>query len=241
MKNLVTFEQYADLFKSESEQIWCDTLFAIANKCGFEQTLFAVLKNKYEPLENAFIRSNYSSDWRSTYDDKKLGYVDPTVDHCLTSTIPLIWTSEAFKNPDQKNMYEEATSYGLRSGVIFPIHGANGEFGMFTFVSETLNNSRSKKDLLNIMPTLSIIRDYAFESSKTFIANHSYKDVRLTPRELEVLKWAMVGKSSWEKSRILSCSESTINFHMSNIRRKFDASTVQQAIIKAIRLGIIQP
>lgn len=241
MTKTVIFEQFIELFDAKTEHIWCNSMFAVASKYGFEQTLFAVLKSKYEPLENAFIRSNYSSAWRSTYDKNKLGYVDPTVTHCQNSLIPLVWTQAAFKKPDQKNMYEEAKSYGLRSGVILPIHGANGEFGMFTFVSETLNNSSSSKELLNVMPILSMVRDFAFESSKKFITTYSQVNIQLTPRELEVLKWAMIGKSAWEKSKILNCSESTINFHMCNIRRKFDVSTVQQAIIRAIRLGIIQP
>ena len=240
MKKLEIFGQLSKLFESESELLWSTSIFTIASKYGFEQTLFAVLKSKYEPLENAFIRSNYSPDWRSAYDNNKLGYIDPTVTHCLNSTVPLVWTPEVFKNPDQKNMYEEAAGYGLRSGLIFPIHGANGEFGMLTFVSENLANSSSKAELLNIIPVLSIMRDYAYESSKKFNNNY-HSDVRLTPREIEVLKWAMVGKSAWENSRILNCSQSTINFHMSNIRNKFDVSTVQQAIIRAIRLGIIEP
>lgn len=241
MTKTVFFEQFIELFEATTEKIWCNSIFTLASKYGFEQTLFAVLKSKYEPLENAFIRSNYSSTWRSTYDEKKLGYVDPTVNHCLTSSIPFVWTQAAFKKPHEKNMYEEAKGYGLRSGVILPIHGANNEFGMFTFVSETLANSRSSKELKNIMPILSMARDFAFESSKKFTANNSPVNVQLTPRELEVLKWAMIGKSAWEKSKILNCSESTINFHMCNIRRKFDASTVQQAVIRAIRLGVIQP
>ena len=235
------FEQYAELFNFETEEKWSKSICGITAQFGFEQTLLAILKNKYDPLENAFIRSNYSSDWRSTYDNQKLGYVDPTVTHCLTSTGPLVWTPEVFVSSKQKYMYEEAASYGLRSGVIFPIHGANGEFGMFTVVSETLNNSSNRKELLNAIPILSIIRDYVFQSSKKFIKNNLTVDVQLTPRELEVLKWAMVGKSAWEKSIILNCSESTIKFHLSNIRRKFDVGTVQQAIISAIRLGIIQP
>ena len=63
----------------------------------------------------------------------------------------------------------------------------------------------------------------------------------LTRRELEVLKWVMAGKSSWEISRITDCAEATVNFHISNIRQKFNVSTRQQALVKAIALGILNP
>ena len=64
---------------------------------------------------------------------------------------------------------------------------------------------------------------------------------RLTPRELEVLNWVMVGKSSWEISKITGCSEATVNFHMGNIRQKFNVNTRQQAVVRAISLGLITP
>lgn len=235
------YDQFTNLLDANTEQDWRNMMFSFAENLGFDQTLYAVLKSKEEPIENAFLRSNYSKEWRDTYDNTKLGYVDPTVSHCMKSTIPLLWTPECFARPDQKNMYEEATSYGLRSGIIFPIHGPNGEFGMMSFVSEQLSNPSSRKDLMQFLPTLSIIRDYVFESSKKFIISSASEiKIVLTPRENEVIKWTVAGKSSWEISMILNCSESTVNFHLSNIRQKFNVNTKQQAIIKALKLGLIQ-
>lgn len=235
------YDQFTSLLDATTEKDWSDMMFSIANNLGFDQTLYAVLKSKDEPIENAFLRSNYSKEWRDTYDSNKLGYVDPTVTHCLKSTIPLLWTPDNFTRPDQKNMYEECTGYGLRSGIIFPIHGPNGEFGMMSFVSEQLANPASQKDLMHSMALLSIIRDYVFESSKKFLVTPEPEiQIVLTPREKEVVKWTVAGKSSWEISKILNCSESTINFHLSNIRLKFNVNTKQQAIIKALKLGLIQ-
>ena len=51
--------------------------------------------------------------------------------------------------------------------------------------------------------------------------------VRLTPRERQVLLWCAYGKSSW------------VNFHVSNILRKFDVPTRVVAVIKAIRYGLL--
>lgn len=227
----------------DTEEIWADKLFEITAQYGFEQTLFAVLKSNTEPFENAFIRSNYASDWRNTYDKENLGYVDPTVSHCLASNVPLVWTENAFsKSKDAQTLYEEAISYGLRTGVIFPIHGPQGEFGMLSFVSENLNSEKNRKELEIAMPVLSLIRDFVFESSKKFIAYHQTQHIpKLTKRELEILKWSMVGKSAWEISRILNCAESTVNFHNGNIKAKFGVNTKQQAVIMAIRLNLIHP
>lgn len=64
---------------------------------------------------------------------------------------------------------------------------------------------------------------------------------RLTPRELECLQWSALGKSSWEIAGILQISESAVNFHMANIRHKFQVSSRRQAIAQAIRLGLLRP
>lgn len=63
---------------------------------------------------------------------------------------------------------------------------------------------------------------------------------RLTARELECLQWSAIGKSSWEISTILSISESAVNFHMANIRAKFDVGSRRQAVVQAIRFGLIR-
>ncbi|WP_122359620.1 LuxR C-terminal-related transcriptional regulator, partial [Pseudomonas coronafaciens] len=43
--------------------------------------------------------------------------------------------------------------------------------------------------------------------------------VQLTIKERQVLEWVAIGKSAWEISRIQGCSEATVHFHTSNIRR----------------------
>lgn len=234
------FDLFNELLWSKSEQDWSQAIFKLANHLGFEQTLFAMLKSKNEPLENAFIKSNYAPVWRETYDKEKLAYVDPTVAHTLNHTVPLVWTPDAFRTEKEKNMYEEASSFGLQTGIIFPIHGVNGEFGMFSFVSERLSNPNMQQELMHAFAMLSMLRDYVVESSNHFVPFFRHQEeVHLTKRELEVLKWTKAGKSSWEISRILSCSESTVNFHITNIRHKFNVHTKQHAVIKAIQLGLI--
>jgi LuxR family quorum-sensing transcriptional regulator LasR len=61
----------------------------------------------------------------------------------------------------------------------------------------------------------------------------------LTAKETQVLLWSFQGKTSWEIARIQNCTEATINFHFSNIRRKFEVGSRSAAVLKAIELGII--
>ncbi|CAI8951667.1 Transcriptional activator protein LasR [compost metagenome] len=63
--------------------------------------------------------------------------------------------------------------------------------------------------------------------------------VQLTTKETQALEWCLKGKTSWEIARIQSCSESTINFHFSNIRRKFAVRSRNAAVFKALKSGAI--
>jgi DNA-binding CsgD family transcriptional regulator len=63
--------------------------------------------------------------------------------------------------------------------------------------------------------------------------------IKLTAKEQETLEWMALGKSAWEVSRILGKSESAVNFHLCNIRRKFKVSSLRSALIKAIEQGVI--
>jgi LuxR family quorum-sensing transcriptional regulator LasR len=238
----VQYEEIAHLLIVPNEQAWAMELFRIAKKLGFDQTLYAVLRAKNEPHAHAFVKSNYNKAWRMKYDKERMSYIDPVVNHSCKSTTPLLWTPALFKQPPQIALLEEASAYGLGYGLVFPIHGPNGEVGLITFVSEGLADPVKNAELMQAIPILAIVRDFAFESSMKFVSAHDEPTKpNLTPREQEVLKWTMAGKSMWEIARILNCSESNVNFHITNVRRKFGVNTKHQAIIQAIKWGIVEP
>lgn len=236
-------DQLATLLECKDAASWSRTLFALGRDHGFEQVLFGIVPSRHAKLENAFLQSNYSPDWRERYDANKLAYVDPTVSHCLSSTLPIVWAPDTFRSAPERELYEEASAFGVRTGVTLPIHGPGGEFGVISFASDLRPRADFDRGIRSVMPALSLIRDYAFASSLRLMGEaHGMEQApRLTPRELEVLKWVMAGKSSWEISRITNCSEATVNFHMANVRQKFNVNTRQQAVVKAIALGLITP
>lgn len=236
-------DHLAQLFESKDVNAWSRTLFGLARGHGFEQVLFGMVGSRHAKLESAFIQSNFSPAWRKHYDNRRFAYVDPTVIHCLSSTLPIVWAPETFRTPAQRELYEEACHYGVRTGVTFPIHGPVGEFGVVSFVSDRAPGEDFAREVEEEMPALALIRDYAFASATRFCTEPPPVEPmpKLTKRELEVLNWVMAGKSSWEISRITNCSEATVNFHMGNVRQKFNVNTRQQAVVKAIAMGLITP
>jgi LuxR family quorum-sensing transcriptional regulator LasR len=242
--HMKSIESFSSLMCSNSQEAWSDMLFSIASGLGYERTLVAILPDRHTPpeAEYAFLQSNYPACWRNRYDAGKLGYIDPIVSHCAGTVIPLIWSPEVFSARPQKEMYEEACSYGIRSGVTLPIHGANGELGILCFVTDNKPDKHFQREAQRRLPELSYLRDFVFETSLQFMKNRKELECNpsITPRELECITLSATGKSSWEIGKILRLSEATVNFHFSNLRRKFNTTSRQQAIIKAFRLGLIR-
>lgn len=238
---MIETAQLVQLLESKDGASWRQALFDLSASLGFEQVLYGIVNSRHAQFEHAFLQSNYSAEWRQRYDSERLAYQDPTVEHCLTSVLPIVWEPETFKSEAERALYEEASGYGIRSGVTLPIHGPNGEFGVISFASDSKTGPGFTRDLDQAMPAMTLVRDYAFASSQRFLETASEAAPRLTRRELEVLTWVMAGKSSWEISMITRCSEATVNFHLANVRQKFNVNTRQQAVIKAISLGLINP
>lgn len=242
---MLSIERYADLMRDRNVDDWRNKVFRLGNELGYERTVLAILPDRHTPVqvEHAFVQTNYAANWLNKYDEEKMSQFDPTVLHCATKSTPLIWTPAVFAAKRQKEMYEEACSHGIRSGVTLPIHGCNGEFGLLCFVSDTRPDRRFEHEAFRNLAELCCLRDFVLETSQRFRKDRSRKKgpPELTARELECLKWSAAGKSSWEISLILNLSLSGINFHFHNLRKKLNVNSRRMAIVTAISMGLIQP
>lgn len=232
----------APLNEAADEAAWFGAIAGLAEQWGFDRLLVAMLPRPTMRLEDAYIRSTYSPAWRRMYDEQGLVHIDPTVTHCTTRSVPLIWSPDVFSTAPQQCMYEEARSHGLRAGITLPIHGPNQESGMLCFVNDSNPTDDFWRHIDVALPNLVLLRDLVIDSSQRHLDNYTQTLLpKLTPRERECLKWTARGKSTWEISHILSCSEAVVNFHMKNIRTKLGVNSRRAAAVIATQLGLIDP
>lgn len=240
--SLHLIEQMQPVLDAPEEDAWFDAVAQLAGSWGFDQVLLAILPRPGMRLEDAFVRTNYSSAWRQTYIEEGFAYIDPTITHCAARSAPLLWSPALFSTRPQKSMYEEAQSHGLRAGVTLPIHGPHQEAGMLCFVTDTDPAGGFSKHVNRALPELALLRDLVLDTSQRHLSAHAQALIpKLTPRERECLKWTALGKSTWEISHILGCSEAVVNFHMKNIRAKFGVNSRRAAAVIATQLGLIDP
>lgn len=67
----------------------------------------------------------------------------------------------------------------------------------------------------------------------------SVTNTNLTQREIEIIGWSALGKTSSEVAIIEGISERTVNFHLANVMEKLGAVNKTAAVAKAVRLGLI--
>lgn len=60
----------------------------------------------------------------------------------------------------------------------------------------------------------------------------------LSSKELEILRWAVQGKTVWEISRIRFVSPATVKFHLRNIYCKLQVCNRVQAVAEAVKRGL---
>ena len=240
----------AELISINNEDAWCASLFKIGRKLGFDYCLIALVPHAGIPLTHAFLRSNYPGNWRDFYDSNELLHIDPTVNHSLQNTTSLFWSPGLFKTRQQQSMYEEASHHGLRSGVTLPIHGPRGSVGLLCLANDAKPSREFNRTVNALLPHLSLLRDVVFQTGIDFaeLVCNPHKPIgefspipHLSPREVECLKWIAAGKSSLDTADILNLSTSTVEFHITNARKKLRVNNRSEAVIVAIKWGLINP
>ena len=93
-------------------------------------------------------------------------------------------------------------------------------------------------------PLVVYLFDDAAEESSTggprWEAGHGSAGGPLTARELEVLRYLALG---WEVSHIaaeMELSPHTVRNHSTNLRRKLDVSSSLEAVMAAVRMGVLR-
>lgn len=240
----MTMEHFAELAAHGNMEAWRDQVFQFGANLGYQQASLAIFPSHDTPIEsgNAFLHTSLPDEFLRKYDEGKMGEIDPVVAHCMLRSTPIIWSPSTFSSHRQRELYEEACHYGARAGVALPYHGPHGEFGILCFATSAKPNERTQQEANLNIPELACFRDFIVEVFSGFMMKTpaiTKGSIEISSRELECMKWCASGKSSWDIAQLMNCTEATVNYHFTNIRRKFGASSRRMAIIKAIRMGFI--
>ena len=136
-------------------------------------------------------------------------------------------------------MAELFVPHGLSAGFDVPIHAPDGAIMNFGFSRDSALPA-DPNELVRVVADAQLFSSFAFPALARLLAHITQADFpKLTPKELEVLRWSMEGKTAFEVGAILGTTERTANFHVQNICKKLGVFNKNSAIVKALELKLI--
>lgn len=215
-----------------------ETLFAVTEtliqQLGFEHYAYTFYPSPSPLYGAAQSHNNYPPAWNTLYQQRYFQAIDPITLHGQNSLLPLLWSDEAFlKQPDFR---VQQKNHGL-------IHG----------LSQSTHDARSRKSILSVAratPALSLEEFHEKSNHAIWLCNLLHiimtdlqspidSPHKLSPREIEVLRWSALGKTVGQIAQLLQLSERTVNFHIGTAIRKLGAANKTAAVARAALYGLI--
>jgi LuxR family quorum-sensing system transcriptional regulator SolR len=211
-----------------------------AKKLGFDTFVYALRITAPSLAARDFLLSGYPKGWVALYMASRYFAVDPVVQHCQRSSLPVIWDASTPGDGRASEFWEEARSFGLQAGVSFSVHELPGITGIFSLsrdVSLDLHGESLDALVGKAQVFASVLHHSVLRMHLPKLVPQATVD--LTARERECLKWSAAGKTTREVGVILGITERTAVFHMNNVVQKLGAANKTQAIVRALALNYI--
>lgn len=235
---MYVFEDYiAKTLKAQSTDELSHAYSKAIEAEGYENCILTSIRNQ-EVRHVAWFE--FPDGYVDAYFENRWEKIDPILDCSLRAPRPFFWNQvvqERKLSSAQHTFMNECRELGVHSGIVFPMHGP-GERLEIMSISRRADDSSDpgRLGVLHAMSVQTWSRYLELSETATFVQD---EDIRLTPRELEILRWCKDGKTYSEISEILSISSKTVEFHMGNLMDKLRASNKISAIVIAIQRGVL--
>lgn len=220
----------------DAQQVF-DELADIVRDIGFEYCSLGIQVPAYGDVPRESWSTNYPIGWQEHYLGHNYLTIDPVIDKALHSAMPVIWNEPLFRQ--RRSFWEEARAHGVCYGWTLAMHGLGGERGLISLARS--EEVISQQELAEQEAKLVWISHTAngVIGKLTADANPLGSVQELTHREREVLRWTAAGKIASEIGTILGVSTRTVNFHVTSVLAKLNATNKTQAVVKAFMLNML--
>jgi len=231
---------YSAVMKAQDRGEFRDEVLRFTLKLGFE-TVSAIAVVDLGMGKSEFIKiDNTPTDYIEPYADPSYYRRDPVLQHCKRQSVPIIWDRDTYVEHGAADLWEQQASYGYRTGIAMALHLPEGKHFLFGVDREQPLPS-DPEELQRLVADLQLFAVHAQDAAMRLLVPVAQQPERpsLTPRELEALRWTMEGKTAWELGTLLGISERTAVLHVTNAMHKLGCVSKHQAVLKALRLGLI--
>ncbi len=232
---------YSSVLQARDRDEFRDEVVRFGRALGFETvSAVAVIDHGIGRSEFAVV-DNTPREFLGVFNDPKAMRRDPVMQHCRRQSLPIIWDQGTYTSQGQGELWEEQARYGYHTGIAMALHLPEGKHFMLGVDRDRALPS-DRHELTRVVADLQLFAVHALDAAlRVLVPAASSPDApSLTPRELEALRWTMEGKTAWEVGSILGITERTAVLHVNNAMRKLGCVNKHQAVLKALRLGLIR-
>ena len=232
---------YLSVLEAKNQDQFRSVVIHFAQNLGFE-TVSALVAVDHIGTPSEFIAvHNTPLAFQQTFDSAVVGQRDPVLQHCKHNTVPIIWGQQTYLDNGAIELWEHQAHFGYRNGIAMALHLPEGRhFVLGVDRDQALPVDRA--ELTRIVADLQLFAVHAQDTALRVLVSESARPElpALTPRELEVLRWTMDGMTSKEVAAKLGNGVRTTLWHTQNAMIKLGCTSKHQAVLKALRLGLIQ-
>jgi DNA-binding CsgD family transcriptional regulator len=231
---------YLSVLEAKDQAQFRSVVVRFAQQLGFE-TVSAMVVVDRPGIESEFVTvHNTPMAFEHDFEAPTLGKRDPVMQHCRRQTMPIVWGQKTYLDQDAIELWEIQARYGYRNGIAMALHMPEGRHFMLG-VDRDQALPTDRVALTRLVADLQLFAVHAQDTAMRVLVSEQNQPERpsITPRELEVLRWTMDGKTAWEAGVLLGVTERTVIQHLQNAMRKLECNSKHQAVLKALRLGLI--
>ena len=231
---------YLSVLEAKNEGQFRSVVIRFAQQLGFETVTAMVAADRPGSNTEFVAVHNTPAAYLNTFEDFGSGKHDPVAQHCKRNAVPIIWNQDTYLLSGAIERWEHQARFGYRYGIAMALHLPEGKHFMLG-VDRDQALPADSSELTRLVADLQLFAVHAQDTAMRVLISESLRPEcpALTPRELEILRWTMDGDTSAQAGARLGITERTTLWHLQNAKQKLGCNSKHQAVLKALRLGLI--
>lgn len=211
-----------------------------AQRMGFDMVAATTIIEQGPSDRIVYSVDNTPTRYVDSFRDRSAARRDPVLQHCRRQSVPILWDQTTYVANGEGAMWEAQAEYGYRTGIAMALHLPEGKHFLIG-VDRDRPLPEDSQELQRMVADLQLFAVHAQDAALRLFVPNALQPERpaLTRRELEALRWTMDGKTAWEVGSIMGITERTAVLHLQNAMHKLGCVNKHQAVLKALRLGLI--
>lgn len=251
MQNLIA-DLIDDLKTENQSEVWQNST-RFFEQFGFHITNYGMIDKTQGEIFG--FHSNMTDEWMAHYMASEYAKVDPWAHHVVSNDEAILYSKEGpseliiDKGSIAEKMILEAEEYELDNSLCIPIHNKLGHvitgFNLGSGLHHEEFQTMLDENMDNILLGAALINEQLLDidpvacTMSSWHVNPLYKQL-LSERELEALKWLSEGNRNDRIADKMNIASVTVNYHLSEVKRKLDAKTREQAVALAYKKGLLR-